>query len=105
MIGALLQDLRYAARTFRRAPGFLVLTVLTIAVGVGANAAIFSVVNAVLLRPLPFPRPDGLVLVTDTNRLTRQNNFDTSPGNFLDWRARQHSFTGLSAFRQASFAL
>ena len=68
MIERLIQDLRYAARTLRRAPGFLLLTVLTIAVGVGANAAIFSIVNAVLLRPLPFPRPDDLVLVTDTNR-------------------------------------
>jgi len=105
MIGRLIQDLRYAARTFRRAPGFLLLTVLTIAVGVGANAAIFSIVNAVLLRPLPFPRPDELVLVTDTNRQTKQNNFDTSPATFLDWRIRHHSFTGLAAFRQAAFAL
>ena len=103
MIDRLLQDLRYAARTFRRSPGFLLLTVLTIAVGVGANAAIFSIVNAVLLRPLPFPRPDDLVLVTDTNRQTRQSNGDTSPANFLDWRIRHHSFTGLAAFRQARF--
>ena len=105
MIERLLQDLRYAARTFRRSPGFLLLTVLTIAIGVGANAAIFSIVNAVLLRPLPFPRADDLVLVTDTNRQTRQNNGDASPANFLDWRARQTSFTEMAAFRQAAFTL
>ena len=86
MIERLRQDVRFAARTFRRAPGFLLLTALTIAIGVGANAAIFSIVNAVLLRPLPFPGADDLVLVTDTNRQTRQNNFDASPANFLDWR-------------------
>ena len=105
MIERLAQDLRYAARTFRRAPGFLLLTVLTIAIGVGANAAIFSIVNAVLLRPLPFGRPNDLVLVTDADRRTRQNNFDASPANFLDWRVRQHSFTGMAGFRQAGFAL
>src|SRR3954454_12629391 len=105
MIERLAQDLRYAARTFRRAPGFLLLTVLTIAIGVGANAAIFSIVNAVLLKPLPFGRPNDLVLVTDADRRTRQNNFDASPANFLDWRARQHSFTGMAGFRQATFAL
>jgi putative ABC transport system permease protein len=103
MIDALLQDLRYAARTFRRSPGFLAITVLTIAVGVGANAAIFSIVNAVLLRPLPFPHADSLVLVTDMNRQTKQNNGDASPANFLDWRARNHSFNAMAAFRQARF--
>jgi putative ABC transport system permease protein len=103
MIDNLLQDLRYAGRTFRRSPGFLVLTVLTIAIGVGANAAIFSIVNAILLRPLPFERADDLVLVTETNRQTRQSNGDASPANFLDWRARNHSFTAMAAFRQARF--
>ena len=105
MIERLVQDLRYAARTFRRAPGFLILAVATIAVGVGVNAAIFSIVNAVLLRPLPFPGADNLVLVTDMNRQTKQNDFDASPANFLDWRSRNHSFTGMAAFRQATFAL
>jgi putative ABC transport system permease protein len=99
------QDVRFAARTFRRSPGFLLLTVLTIAIGVGANAAIFSIVNAVLLRPLPFPAAGDLVLVTNSNRQTRQNNFDASPANFLDWRERQTSFTEMAAFRQATFAL
>jgi putative ABC transport system permease protein len=105
MIERVVQDLRYAGRTFRRAPGFLLLAVLTIAVGVGANAAIFSIVNAVLLRPLPFSRPDDLVLVTDVNRQTKQNTFDASPANFLDWRVRTRSLTALAAFRQATFAL
>jgi putative ABC transport system permease protein len=105
MIERLGEDLRYAARTFRRSPGFLLLTVLTIAVGVGANAAIFSIVNAVLLRPLPYPRAGELVLITDANRLTRQSNFDATPANFLDWRTRQRSFTGLAAFRQAQFTI
>lgn len=105
MIERLIQDLRYAMRTFRRAPGFLLLTVLTIAIGVGANAAIFSIVNTVLLKPLPFGRPNDLVLVTDSDRRTRQSNGDASPANFLDWRERQHSFTALSAFRPAAFAL
>ncbi|HEX3644804.1 MAG TPA: ABC transporter permease [Vicinamibacterales bacterium] len=105
MIERLLQDLRYAGRTFRRAPGFLLLTVMTIAVGVGANAAIFSIVNAVLLRPLPFARPDDLVLVTDVNTQTKQNNFDATPANFLDWRLRTRSLVGLAAFRQATLAL
>jgi putative ABC transport system permease protein len=105
VIERLIQDLRYAGRTFRRAPGFLALTVLTIAVGVGANTAIFSIVNAVLLRPLPFARPDALVIVTDSDRRTRQSNGDATPANFLDWQARQHSFTAMTAYRQALFAL
>ena len=86
MIERLLQDLRYAARTFRRAPGFLLLTVLTIAVGVGANAAIFSIVNAVLLRPLPFRAPDELVLVTDVEPRRR--------GRATATRRRRTSSTG-----------
>jgi putative ABC transport system permease protein len=105
MIERFVQDLRYAGRTLRRAPGFLLLTVATIAVGVGANAAIFSIVNAVLLRPLPFARPDDLVLVTDVNTQTKQNSFDASPANFLDWRARNRSLAGLAAFRQATLAI
>ena len=105
MIERLIQDLRYAARTFRRAPGFLLLTTLTIGVGVGANAAIFSIVNAVLLRPLPFGHPDQLVLVTEADRRTRQSNGDATPANFLDWRVRQRSLTALAGFRQSPLAL
>ncbi len=103
MIEALLQDLRYAARSFRRTPGFSLVAIVTIAVGVGASAAIFSIVNSVLLRPMPFERPEELVLVGQYNRQTGQSYNDVSPANFLDWRARSRSFTGLAAFRDAPF--
>src|SRR5262249_34467001 len=97
MIDSLRQDLRYALRAFVGAPGFTLLAVLTVAIGVGANAAIFSVVYATLLRPLPFPRDGELVLVSSANRQTRQASNNAQPANFLDWRVRNHSFTGLAA--------
>jgi putative ABC transport system permease protein len=99
------QDLRYAARTIRRAPGFAMLAILTIAIGVGANAAIFSVVNAALFRPLPYPRDDELIVVTNANRTTRQTLGNANAANFLDWRARNRSFTGLAGHRFAAFTL
>jgi len=99
------QDLKYAARTLVRTPGFSVIALATIAIGVGANAAIFSIVNAVLLRPLPYPRADELVRVANTNRQTRQWLVDATPASFLDWRARNHSFTGMAAFRSPSLVL
>jgi putative ABC transport system permease protein len=99
------QDLRYAVRTCVRAPGFTLLAILTIAIGVGANTAIFSVVNATLLRPLPFPRATELVLVSAADRQTRQSFNNTNAANFLDWRVRNHSFTGLAGFRESSVTL
>src|SRR3954453_19627350 len=105
MVERLGQDVRYAARTFRRSPGFLLLTVMTIAVGVGANAAIFSIVNAVLLRPLPYPRADELVLVSEADRQTRRSHNNASPANYLDWRSRNHSFTEIAAFTSPTLTL
>lgn len=70
IIDQLRQDLRYAVRAFARTPGFTLLAVATIAIGVGANTAIFSVVNATLLRPLPFPRDSELVVASLTNQQT-----------------------------------
>ena len=105
MIERLRQDARYAGRTFMRSPGFALIAVATIAIGVGANAAIFSVVNATLLRPLPYPRAHELVLVSGSNRQTGQSTGNATPANFLDWRARHHSFTGMAAFREASVTL
>ena len=99
------QDLKYAARTFTRSPGFFAVAIATIGIGVGANAAIFSIVDAVLLRPLPYPRARELVLVSHVNRQTKQSLGDATPANFLDWRARNSVFTGMAAFESASLVL
>jgi putative ABC transport system permease protein len=102
VIERLWQDARYAGRMFIRSPGFVLIAILTIAIGVGANAAIFSVVNATMLRPLPYPRASELVLIGETNRQTRQSFGHAAPANFLDWRARNHSFAGLAGFAGTS---
>lgn len=99
------QDLRYAFRTYVRSPGFALLAIATMAIGVGASAAIFSIVNAVLFRPLPYPRSDELVRVSQNNRQTRQTLADATPANFLDWRVRNHTFTALAAFESASLVV
>jgi putative ABC transport system permease protein len=92
------QDIRYAFRMLRKQPGFTAIAILTLALGIGANTSIFSVVNAVLLRPLPYPQPDRLVLIRE-----RTNLFDSgsvSLPNYLDWRASQRGFTDLALFRR-----
>jgi hypothetical protein len=99
MVDALQQDLRYAVRTLRKHAGFTAVAVLTLAMGVGANTVIFSVLEAVLLRPLPFDEADRLVLVLQRDRRTKESTHNASPANFLDWRARNRSFDGLAAFR------
>jgi putative ABC transport system permease protein len=102
----LLQDVRYALRTLTRRPGFAAVTVFTLAVGIGANAAIFSAVHAVLLRPLPFPDPDRLVNVSATT--VRGPNLPggaASPGDFIDWRRDNRSFTDIAAIDASSYAL
>jgi predicted permease len=103
MIGRLIGDLRHAFRVIRRAPAFTLLVILTIAVGVGASTAMFSVVDAVLLRPLPFPDSGALLLVGQYDLRTGQGYNDASPANFLDWQARSRSFAGMAAFRDWPF--
>jgi putative ABC transport system permease protein len=94
------QDLRYALRTLVRWPGFTAVVVLTLAFGIGGNAAIFSVVNAVLLRPLPYADPDRLVFVfgTPTDGDSAKVGRSSSYPDFSDFRARTHSFGQLAAF-------
>ena len=85
------RDLLFGARMLRRNPGFTTVAVLTLGLGIGANTAIFSVFNAVLLRPLPFPRSGDLVLVWATNAETGDTEDVTSYPNFEDWQARSRS--------------
>src|SRR4051812_12977836 len=89
------RDLRYAARSLRRAPGFTVVTVLVLAAGIGANSAMFSLVDAALLRPLPFAQPDRLVMLWE--RSTRFAHNRVSPLNFLDWSEQQQAFEAVAA--------
>jgi putative ABC transport system permease protein len=98
----LLQDLRYAFRLLLKNPGFAAIAVLTLALGIGANTAIFSVVNGVLLRPLPFRDPSRLVFVAEKNTY---GTLSTSYQNFLDWRDQSHSFESMEATRSTASTL
>ncbi|NIR02732.1 MAG: FtsX-like permease family protein [Gemmatimonadales bacterium] len=91
------RDLRYAIRGLKRAPGFSLVVVLTLALGVGANTAIYSVVSGILLQPLPYQQPGQLVTVWEHNRSYGNTMGQVSPPNFADWREQSRSFTALSA--------
>jgi len=97
-----IQDIRYALRSFGKSPGFTAAAVATLAIGIGANAAIFGLVEAVILRPLPFDQPDRVVFVAETWNDRRGN---VSAGNFADLRAAARSFESLAAVRYGSFNL
>ena len=99
------QDLRYGIRMLVKSPGFTAVTVLTLALGIGANTAIFSVVNAVILRPLPFPEPDRLVAVTESNRQRGEQHSAISYPDLLDWKTQNRVFEGVAGFRADTFAL
>lgn len=94
-MGTLLQDIRYGLRTLRKAPGFTVIAVLTLALGIGANTAIFSVVQGVVLAPLPYHEPDRLVMVLETNQRFQKDAI--SYPNFQDWQRSARSFEQMSA--------
>ena len=91
---SLLRDLRYGLRRVVSAPGFTAIATLTLALGIGANVAIFTVVNAVLIRPLPFPNPDRLVRIAADARATNGRNIGLSQPELLDLRDRAGIFDG-----------
>ena len=91
------KDALYALRMMRRTPAFTSSVVFTIALAIAANTTIFSVVNAVLLRPLPFERPDRLVQVAEKNDKLQLLSFGASVLNFLSWREQTHAFSQIAA--------
>src|SRR5215218_8265400 len=104
-MGTLAQDLRYALRMLAKRPGFTAVAALTLALGIGANSAIFSVVNAVLLRPLPFAEPDRLVYAEGADLRDGSHGGSISPPDFLDYREQTHVFERLSTFMPFSFTV
>lgn len=99
----LLQDIRYAFRVLVKSPGFAAIAVLTLALGIGANTALFSVVNGVLLNALPYPHPDQLVALY--SRTSTFSESSISYPNFLDWQRNNHTFSSLAAYRSESYTL
>ena len=94
-----LQDFRYSAKTLLQRPAFVITITLILALGIGANSTIFSVVNAVLMRPLPYEAPDRIVMIWETNQSKGVPRSIVSPANFLDWKQQNNVFDHLAAFR------
>ena len=96
------QNARYSIRLLRKNPGFTLIAALTLALGIGANTAIFSVIYAVLLAPMPYPNPDQLVMVW--SKVQGGNNV-VSAGDYLDWKGQNKAFQDINAWTGGSFNL
>src|SRR6266850_3096938 len=104
-MNTLWQDVRYSARTLWKHPGFTMVAVVALALGIGANTAIFSVVNAVLLRPLPFVEPSRLVNLWQSHIQRGINQGAVSYPDFADWRDQSQVFEGMASYHQSDFIL
>ncbi len=104
-LDSFLKDLRYGLRQLRKSPGFVLVAVLTLALGIGATTAIFSVVHAVLLRPLPYRQPEQIVTIWQNNVKAGVTRNEVSPANFLDWREQSQSFETISGIEPFGFAI
>jgi predicted permease len=102
---SLLQDLKFTLRTFRKNPGFTFAAVFALGLGMGANSAMFSVIDGVLLRPLPFPRSEQLVNLWENNLKRNIPRFTVAPANYYDWRKQNQAFSVLGAYQQNTFNL
>lgn len=105
MLETLWHDLRYGARVFLKKPGFTLVALLTLALGIGANSAIFSIINAVLLRPLPFNEPDQIMQVWTTNTEEGMDPLVVSVPDFVDWQNQNQSFQQMAAYSFANFIM
>ena len=101
----IIKDIRYGIRGLLKRPGFTVIALITLALGIGANTAIFSVVNAVLLRPLPFQDPEQLVIVWEDATFAGFPRNTPAPANYVDWKNQNQSFSDMAASHETSFNL
>src|SRR5258708_37305871 len=101
----LLKDLRYGIRSLSKHPGFTAIVVATLALGIGANTAIFSLVHAVLLRSLPFPDSDRLIVIKAQNGKTGETLPSVSPADFFDWKRQSQSVATLASYSGWSITL
>src|SRR5437868_7117906 len=99
----LLQDLRYGARMLLRNPGFTIVAVLALTLGIGATTAIFSVVNSVLLKPLPYPESERLVFLSEWS--PQIEGMSIAYPNFIDWREQNDAFENIGVYRRQSYNL
>ena len=102
-MGLIVQDLRYGLRTLRKSPGFALIAIVTLAIGIGANTAMFSIVNGVLLRPLPYANPDRLLRLSTS--VPQFKDSSVSYPNFLDWQQRSRSFEQVALYRNETYTL
>jgi predicted permease len=105
MLDTLVRDLRYAVRGLSRAPGFTIAVALTLALGIGTNTAIFSAVDQLLLRPLPYPDGDELVRIYETRSGEAGDGFDVSPANWLDWQRQSRTLDAIAVWRATTATL